>query len=78
MTTNGVNEHAEVHQITLPLTPLEFGVVVALAGIGLSAMTNNVEVAKQYQAMLNTPETEPVALSAFQTLLDALAQQGDA
>ncbi len=76
--TPAVVPQTAVGTVSLPLTPLEFGVVVALAGIGLSAMTNNVEVAKPYPAMLNTPETEPVALSAFQTLLDALAQQGAA
>lgn len=75
MNTNGIDPTAAVTPITLPLTPVEFGVVVALTGIGISAMTNNVQMAKQYQAILDTDAAEGVAYSAFEKMLAALTAQ---
>jgi hypothetical protein len=69
---NGVDPLAHVQPIALPLTPTEFGVVVALTGLGMSAMAGNVPMGKQYQGILSDEHTEAVAFSAFEKLVAAL------
>lgn len=58
--------------VMLPLTPTEYGVVVALAGIGLSAMSENGEMASRYREILNTADTAEIAFTAFEKLVMAL------
>lgn len=69
---NVVSPVSEVRPVPLHLTALEYGVLVALAGIGLSAMTSNTELAQQYRAILERPETADVAFAAFEKALGAL------
>lgn len=69
---NGTTPLAAVTPITLPLTPVEYGVVVALTGLGISAMTGNVRMGQQYQEILHAEHTEAVAFSAFEKLVNAL------
>jgi hypothetical protein len=72
---NGVSPLAAVATVTLPLTPVELGVVVALAGLGLSAMTGNRQSAEDYQRILANPDVAPVAHQAFAALVSALETQ---
>lgn len=71
-TNTGITPLAAVSSITLPLTPVEYGVVVALTGLGISAMTGNVPMGQQYQDILSADHTEGVAFSAFEKLIAAL------
>ena len=67
-----VSPLAAVSTVTLPLTPIELGVVVALAGLGLSAMRGDVLNGQKYQTILSNDEIAPVAESAFAALVQAL------
>jgi hypothetical protein len=73
---NAVSPLAAVSTVTLPLTPIEIGVVVALAGLGLSAMTSNRQMADEYRRILANPDVAPVAHQAFAALVSALETQG--
>jgi hypothetical protein len=74
--TPAISPLAAVATVTLPLTPVELGVVVALAGLGLSAMTGNRASAEDYQRILANPDVAPVAHQAFAALVSALETQG--
>lgn len=58
--------------VMLPLTPTEYGVVVALAGLGISLMTENRETLDSYREILTSADTSDAAFTAFEKLVQAL------
>lgn len=71
-TTAAVSPVSAVTPITLHLTPVEFGVVVALVVIGISVMTSNKETLEKYREILTSADTQGAAFTAFETLVNTL------
>jgi hypothetical protein len=56
------------HPLTLTLTPLEHGVLMALVGLGMSMMVQDAANARAYVGMLSNPGVEPVSWALIERL----------